>query len=685
MSHHHPAQKASVVSSLLHRAFTVSDADSLESEKRLLTKALRKNGYNQKMVLKRAENVAKLHARPPMERHTTEEDSMTPAAKLTIPYIAGTSERIARILKKHDVVTRFNCVAKIHDAVPGPKDQIPQELYEGVYQVPCSFKHHLNTYAAKKILRRTSEALLRERIHHKKLELHLCSEELYRIHLELGATLTATDWEKIDKISFESSRALETTHRESQIKKYVKLNSRQHPKLESGPDKDRSIVNLTDLHIDDATTSVLAKGLNFAITPRDIPREKIITEVETGIRILPRLVADEIREDVARVLRNAKPPKPNMTAGERTALKALRENQDILILPADKGNATVLMKQVEYQKKISELLSDTIYRKLGKNPMAKAERETKAIIKKSSIPLEEKRGLITSAPKPPRLYGLPKVHKEGVPLRPIVSQIDAPTYRLAKYLARTLQNHTGTTTTHVKNSAHFVEMIRYMTIANEDIMVSFDVVSLFTNVPIAESVEIVRTLVDSGIPKDFPDLVNHCLRNSIFLWNGDFYDQSDGAAMGSPLSPVVANLFMERFEAEAINTYDKKPKKWLRYVDDTFIIWPHGTEELDRFLNHLNSWHQNIRFTMEKERDGKLPFLDVMVRRKGDGSLAHAVYRKATHTNRYLNATSHHHPAQKASVVSSLLHRAFTVSNPDSLESEKRLLTTTTYAQHRPC
>ncbi|XP_046397983.1 uncharacterized protein LOC124164734 [Ischnura elegans] len=452
--------------------------------------------------------------------------------------------------------------------------------------------------------------------------------------------------------------------------------SRMHPKLESGPDKDRSIVNLTDLHIDDATTSVLAKGLNFAITPRDIPREKIITEVETGIRKLPRLVADEIREDVARVLRNAKPPKPNMTAGERTALKALRENQDILILPADKGNATVLMKKEEYQKKISELLSDTIYRKLGKNPMAKAERETKAIIKKSSIPSEEKRGLITSAPKPPRLYGLPKVHKEGVPLRPIVSQIDAPTYRLAKYLARTLQNHTGTTTTHVKNSAHFVKMIRDMTIANEDIRVSFDIVSLFTNVPITESVEIVRTLVDSGIPKDFPDLVNHCLRNSFLLWNGDFYDQPDGAAMGSPLSPVVANLFMEKFEAEAINTYDKKPKKWLRYVDDTFIIWPHGTEELDRFLNHLNSRHQNIRFTMEKERDGKLPFLDVMVRRKGDGSLGHAVYRKDTHTNRYLNAISHHHPAQKASVVSSLLHRAFTVSDADSLESEKRLLTT---------
>ncbi|XP_046406217.1 uncharacterized protein LOC124171123 [Ischnura elegans] len=425
-------------------------------------------------------------------------------------------------------------------------------------------KHHLKTLAARKILRRTSEALLREQIHHKRLDLHCLSEELYHIHLELAATLTATDWDTIDKLSFESSRAVETTHRENQIKKYEKLQSRQYPVPDNGPNKDRAIVNLTDMTLNESTTEVLAKGLNFAITPRDIPRETIITEVESGIRKLPKTVADEVREDVARILRSAKPPKSNITPKERAALKALREDGSIVVLPADKGNATVLMKKEDYNRKMEELLSDLVYHKLEKNPMAKADWETRAIIKRSYIPVEEQRRLIVSVPKPPRLYGLPKIHKEGVPLRPIVSQIDAPTYHLAQYIANTLQEYVDNTSYHIKNSAHFVEIIRDLTIKKEDIIIGFDVVSLFTNVPIADSVDIVKKLTSSGIPKNFPKLVEHCLKNTFFLWNGSFYEQTDGAVMGSPLSPVMANLFMEDFEAKAIETYQKKPKLWLR-------------------------------------------------------------------------------------------------------------------------
>ncbi|XP_046406218.1 uncharacterized protein LOC124171124 [Ischnura elegans] len=431
-------------------------------------------------------------------------------------------------------------------------------------------KHHLKTLAARKILRRTSEALLRERIHHKRLDLHCLSEELYHIHLELAATLTATDWDTIDKLSFESSRAVETTHRENQIKKYEKLQSRRGPPVpDNGPNKDRTIVNLTDMTLNESTTEVLAKGLNFAITPRDIPRETIITEVESGIRKLPKTVADEVREDVTRVLRSAKPPKSNITPKERAALKALREDGSIVVLPADKGNATVLMKKEDYNRKMEELLSDLVYHKLEKIPMAKADWETRAIIKRSYIPVEEQRRLIVSVPKPPRLYGLPKIHKEGVPLRPIVSQIDAPTYHLAQYIANTLQEYVDNTSYHIKNSAHFVEIIRDLTIKKEDIIIGFDVVSLFTNVPIADSVDIVKKLTSSGIPKNFPKLVEHCLKNTFFLWNGSFYEQTDGAVMGSPLSPVMANLFMEDFEAKAIETYQKKPKLWLRAFQPT--------------------------------------------------------------------------------------------------------------------
>ncbi|GJQ87067.1 hypothetical protein Trydic_g6826 [Trypoxylus dichotomus] len=89
----------------------------------------------------------------------------------------------------------------------------------------------------------------------------------------------------------------------------------------------------------------------------------------------------------------------------------------------------------------------------------------------------------------------------------------------------------------------------------------------------------------------------------------EFYEQASGAAMGSPLSPVIVNIFMEAFEHEAIESSRMKPKYWYRYLD-TFVIWPHGPRTLEEFLQHINRQHANVNFTMEIEEDGNLPFLD---------------------------------------------------------------------------
>ena len=146
--------------------------------------------------------------------------------------------------------------------------------------------------------------------------------------------------------------------------------------------------------------------------------------------------------------------------------------------------------------------------------------------------------------------------------------------------------------------------------------------------------------------------------------------------MGSPLSPVIANFFMEDFEDKAIELVTLKPTCWYRYVDDTFVIWPHGQDKLMDFLNHLNGLHKKIKFTMEIEKDGHLPFLDIHIYRRTDGSLGHKVYRKPTHTNLYLQQNSHHHPANKNSVLTSLIHRAKTLCDQDSLPQELEFLTT---------
>ena len=148
-----------------------------------------------------------------------------------------------------------------------------------------------------------------------------------------------------------------------------------------------------------------------------------------------------------------------------------------------------------------------------------------------------------------------------------------------------------------------------------------------------------------------------CLRTSYFLWDGHYYEQTEGASMGSPLPPVVANFYMEAFGKEALESAKFKPSLWVRYVDHTFVVTPHGKQKLTEFLEHLNSKHPSIKFTMELEKNSCIPFLDVMVKRKSDGTLGHSIYCKPTHTDRYLHASSHHHPRQKNSLIKTLLHR----------------------------
>jgi hypothetical protein len=140
--------------------------------------------------------------------------------------------------------------------------------------------------------------------------------------------------------------------------------------------------------------------------------------------------------------------------------------------------------------------------------------------------------------------------------------------------------------------------------------------------------------------------------------------------MGSPLSPVTANFYIEVFKEMALDRAPHKPLCWFRYVDDTFVIWPHGPDRLKDFLDHLNGIHQNIQFTMGMERDGRVPFLDIDIYRRPNGSLGHRVYRKPTHTNLYLNSSSHHHPSNKHAVLSTLVHRARALCDQESLHGE---------------
>ena len=124
--------------------------------------------------------------------------------------------------------------------------------------------------------------------------------------------------------------------------------------------------------------------------------------------------------------------------------------------------------------------------------------------------------------------------------------------------------------------------------------------------------------------------------------------------MGSQVSPIVANLFMEDYEGKALEAYQDPPKYWGRYVDDALAVIE--TAHIEPFTQHLNAQHTRIQWTSELEADGKLPMLDTLTTRMSDRSLKFSVYREPTHTDQYLQFQNHQPMEHKMGVIRTLTH-----------------------------
>ena len=233
--------------------------------------------------------------------------------------------------------------------------------------------------------------------------------------------------------------------------------------------------------------------------------------------------------------------------------------------------------------------------------------------------------------------------------------------------------------------------------------VSYDVVSLFTNIPLQESIDIILNKIYKG--KKAKELVNGvkrltlaralkwALMDNTFICNGQLYKQIDGVAMGSPLAPALADIFMNHLlesvisdrsaDWEGITIPDTitgylihNLKFFIRYVDDTLACFE-TRAEAERFLTFLNSLHACIKFTMDHECEfGKIAFLDLWIM-KGENGLDITVYRKPTHSGVYTHFSSFIPHRFKRQLVVTLLQRAYSIcSDYVSLHREFDDLTT---------
>ena len=193
-------------------------------------------------------------------------------------------------------------------------------------------------------------------------------------------------------------------------------------------------------------------------------------------------------------------------------------------------------------------------------------------------------------------------------------------------------------------------------------MVSFDEASLFTNVPLEGTIEIIlkriymKKEITANIPKqEMKELLILFTKKLHFTFNNETYIQVEGVAMGSPLGPVLANIFGVELDTSVIPNLSNKVKLRKRFVDDKFCLA--RLEYIDNILLALNSFHKNIKFTFEIEKDNTSPFLDILIIRK-PGKIKTAVYRKKTCTDLHMNWYSFVPKSWKWGTLKTLVRRA---------------------------
>jgi len=456
-------------------------------------------------------------------------------------------------------------------------------------RIKCPIK----TARARDIINKAQKDLLRERIRNINNKINTLNKEKSQLSENLNNELNEDEQRHLSSHIGNCKQAEFDTVKARHVKKLTDLREKQKPRNDeevdlSGTQLKKWVVNISKHELTKPETSVLAKGLNFAITPSEFPVTDYIVATEQACQKLPNSEATVLRAEIAGAIKGSKPPKSNISKEEQKALKDLKKNNGITILPADKGKATVVMDSVEYDDKIKVLLSDEkTYEKLSTDPTAKYKKDLMTIVTRlrdeAKISQGQYEHLRPSGEVIPRLYATPKIHKPDNALRPIVDYTGSIGYNTSRALADILAPIVGTSIHHVNNSQHLAQDLGEIILEEGKMFVSHDVVSLFTNTPVDKTLEIIedrlsrdkdlknRTLL--GV-KDIMALMSFVLTTTYFQFRGVIYKQKFGVAMGSPVSPIAVNIFMEWLEDQAIHTapIDCRPRMWKRYVDDIFQV-----------------------------------------------------------------------------------------------------------------
>ena len=383
-------------------------------------------------------------------------------------------------------------------------------------------------------------------------------------------------------------------------------------------DPDQVIFNFSGHVLNTTEKSLLSKRLNFAIPPKNInyadyllPFELLDGEVDSleVSNLNKEFIKSRLRDSAFSSYKDTgKTFEKNLPKADFDALKILLKNKHIIVQKSDKGNTVVILNRKDHVCKMKNILNDSSkfhkvyldHDKISNHLIHVGNRVTdvlKNLRGKKEISTEQYKDLSPSGSRPEIMYGLTKVHKivtDGLPsVRPILSTIGTLAYKLAKFLVPIPEPLTTNEPT-IKDSFTFAEELQ--SFDSKLVMASFDIESLFTNIPSQETIDLCvenlfqdRTYVDNLSKDSFLELLTRTMSESLVLFDQEFYKHHDGVAMGSPLGPTLASVFLCYHEKIWLQNFSSefKPVIYGRYVGDTFLLF-HSKHRIERFRNYLN-------------------------------------------------------------------------------------------------
>jgi len=442
--------------------------------------------------------------------------------------------------------------------------------------------------------------------------------------------------------------------------------------------KEAWFVNASNTSVPDEVIGLLQLGEGFCLPSHNKDRDIVehIKSIENNFNKLRLRNSNTFRNKLFPLIKSIKNNGTSKMDAEILAAVSITKrfvlnNPNVIFTRADKGNTVVALDRMEYINKMEINLADSnTYTRIQRNPINKITEHLKKTLKrwlqKEYITDHIHARLNSTNAILPRAYGLPKIHKADRPLRTIVSSIGSPLHNLSTYMLKILQKSFSTPDSSFKNSITLVKNLRNVHIPDEFCLVSLDVISLFTNVPIDLVMDSLRKkwgLIESHtkIPKqEFLDTIEFILGSTFFKFNDKIYRQTFGAPMGSPLSPIVADLIMQELESHTLKNLSFIPPFYTRYVDDIALAAPFT--QLNDLLNKFNSFHPRLNFTIEVG-GSSLNFLEVSMINK-NGHLTFDWYHKPTFSGRLLNFHSKHPLTHKIGVITNMVDKILLLSHP---------------------